>query len=765
MSTIISRHESTIHAFPHHLKAKHGRNTLLTFEQGQSNSKMPLPVKLEILRYYVLLFTIYCYAICHGITILEFEDPKNGSAQLSYAKLSSKHTRIPIDSNFTICASIFVGHHHRYQTFFSVRKNEENGKDLWFSLTVEELFFHEGYNIAIYSSTASHFNRDLSQKVALRFFDWSHACLSLDTKTGRTIVAVNGVITHDSIFKDLCIKGPVIFHEKLFLGVREMQLGADSVDQAQSEALVTNVNIFADLMENSEMIQTTLHGMCTPGNHLSWEEMVWKLVGRVMIRRASDFSSQLVQSVCQLHDFLHTFVFPTHFNNWNDCIDFCPRMQNNGRVPFIENLNASQFLMEYFKKTNLTNELSFSIDQSNLFGIFAPFQLESGKFVDFYNNSPISVDMWNPGQPNGGENQPTTSWILNFNEYLLFDQGAAAPAICMCQFHQTPVLKLRGMCENSHVDRYFALSYNNGNIVFKGLTRTEMIFEENSLITLTNGQQKILTSKAIGSSSPYPLGKHVWKVFNGQHICTDDIVNESKLLKMTGCSDGYFTCNNGDCIPMNERCDQALNCADETDEMGCQILVLKNSYRKTTPPIKVTTVNREQAVIPCNVTVSITLLDVASIRESKNEIDLKFMVVLQWLDFRAVYYNLKNESSQNILDEQDVKNLWIPNLFYQNNKDNDNTKTALDRSDLKILRKGKFARSGLEVADEIEIFEGSENPIQLSQSLTKEFKCKYELVFFPFDTQVKLSCFSSSTCRRSSHNDEQLREATPKKEL
>lgn len=101
-------------------------------------------------------------------------------------------------------------------------------------------------------------------------------------------------------------------------------------------------------------------------------------------------------------------------------------------------------------------------------------------------------------------------------------------------------------------------------------------------------------------------------------------------------------------------------------------------------------------------------------------------------------HNLKNESSQNTLDEKDVNNLWIPNIVYQNNKDNDNTKTALDRSDLKILRQGEFARSGLNVADEIEVFEGSENPIQLAQSLTKEFKCSYELVFFPFDTQVNL---------------------------
>ena len=56
----------------------------------------------------------------------------------------------------------------------------------------------------------------------------------------------------------------------------------------------------------------------------------------------------------------------------------------------------------------------------------------------------------------------------------------------------------------------------------------------------------------------------------------------------------------------------------ETDEMDlCQILVLESSYRKTTPPIKVTTVNREPVVVLSNVTVAITLLDVAAFRESK----------------------------------------------------------------------------------------------------------------------------------------------------
>ena len=68
----------------------------------------------------------------------------------------------------------------------------------------------------------------------------------------------------------------------------------------------------------------------------------------------------------------------------------------------------------------------------------------------------------------------------------------------------------------------------------------------------------------------------------------------------------------------------------ETDKMdSCQILVLESSYRK--PPIKVTTVNREPVVVLSNVTVAITLLDVAANQESK--IYLKFLVLFNGLTF------------------------------------------------------------------------------------------------------------------------------------
>ena len=186
-----------------------------------------------------------------------------------------------------------------------------------------------------------------------------------------------------------------------------------------------------------------------------------------------------------------------------------------------------------------------------------------------------------------------------------------------------------------------------------------------------------------------------------------------------------------------------LDCKDKSDELGCEILVLEESYRKTSPPVRLSwekkvgeQETKVRKVIPANVKVSLNLLDVAGIREADNEIDIKFRAQFDWFESRATFHNLKKRSSQNTLVDTDINRLWIPNIVYRNNKDNDDTLTALEKSKLKIKRMGNFSRSSLDILDEVEIFQGSENPMSMTQSYTKPFKCKYELRYFPFDTQV-----------------------------
>ena len=55
-------------------------------------------------------------------------------------------------------------------------------------------------------------------------------------------------------------------------------------------------------------------------------------------------------------------------------------------------------------------------------------------------------------------------------------------------------------------------------------------------------------------------------------------------MKLSGCSDDSFTCDDGQCIDINNRCDQVIDCRDKSDEMNCKLLVLEDGYNKDIPP-------------------------------------------------------------------------------------------------------------------------------------------------------------------------------------
>ena len=54
---------------------------------------------------------------------------------------------------------------------------------------------------------------------------------------------------------------------------------------------------------------------------------------------------------------------------------------------------------------------------------------------------------------------------------------------------------------------------------------------------------------------------------------------------------------------MEQRCNQLVDCRDESDEDNCKILILKGSYNNKIPPTAASTTNR--TVIPVPVRVSI----------------------------------------------------------------------------------------------------------------------------------------------------------------
>ena len=111
--------------------------------------------------------------------------------------------------------------------------------------------------------------------------------------------------------------------------------------------------------------------------------------------------------------------------------------------------------------------------------------------------------------------------------------------------------------------------------------------------------------------------------------------------------------------------DRIPDCDDESDELNCKILKLKEGYNKRVPPVSKTS-KKVKTLKPVAVNVSLTLFKIVAIKEDDHSIQLQFRISLQWKDNRATYYNLKPASYLNALSLEEIKSLWLPLVVYVN---------------------------------------------------------------------------------------------------
>ena len=138
-------------------------------------------------------------------------------------------------------------------------------------------------------------------------------------------------------------------------------------------------------------------------------------------------------------------------------------------------------------------------------------------------------------------------------------------------------------------------------------------------------------------------------------------VSLSHFYCLTFTFSGEFTCDDGACVPMKERCNQVADCRDESDEDQCQLIILKNNYNKNIPPVGRA---NDGGVIPTNVSISITLMRVVEIEEVDHSIHLQYQISLQWKENRVKFQNLKKETSLNALTDEDIRAIWLPLIAY-----------------------------------------------------------------------------------------------------
>ena len=174
--------------------------------------------------------------------------------------------------------------------------------------------------------------------------------------------------------------------------------------------------------------------------------------------------------------------------------------------------------------------------------------------------------------------------------------------------------------------------------------------------------------------------------------------------------------------------------------MGCRLLVLKDGYNKRVPPISAKTA-LDRSIVPVSVGVPIVLMEVVSIDEVDHSIQLQFEVILNWMENRATYLNLKEKAALNKMTDEDVKKLWLPLLIYTNTDQKKTTRLGEYgngewRTTVTVTREANFMAANEDELDETNIFAGAENGLTMRQTYTHRFQCNYILSRYPFDTQV-----------------------------
>ena len=161
------------------------------------------------------------------------------------------------------------------------------------------------------------------------------------------------------------------------------------------------------------------------------------------------------------------------------------------------------------------------------------------------------------------------------------------------------------------------------------------------------------------TNSDFPMGRQKWNLVQGKKtICNYQIENPTQLT-FSQCYPNKFTCDSGQCIPLDKHCNIELNCEDQTDEKYCSGVKTGNQYAREKIPVAL---NAEPTIIYINV--SLLAFPIISTKDVKFAAD--FYLNVRWHDLRLDMWDLDHDFFKNSLSKEELDALWKPKLAFVN---------------------------------------------------------------------------------------------------
>ena len=244
-----------------------------------------------------------------------------------------------------------------------------------------------------------------------------------------------------------------------------------------------------------------------------------------------------------------------------------------------------------------------------------------------------------------------------------------------------PLLTVRGLCSGSAFDTTITFSLNrDGYVEYFGEKNSFIEFDyKNNAWIMTSLPYPKAVAKAASAGHTLALGSKTWVIQNDQ--CGKKKVE--KVLKITSCTEGQFTCYDGICVDISKRCNSVNDCNDWSDEKECNLVVFPKSYFIDFAPFSVD----NDRISKVDVEVSVNVVDVVDVSEIRNAVQLKYVLYMEWTDLRLTFQNLQPDQSSNLLTEAQMRSAWYPALLFANTINNENVLMD-DKTRMTVIKKG-----------------------------------------------------------------------------